>query len=163
MRHAYAGMPKEDPEEERDRPLTAEGRRLARAVAEAVYDTGDIPSVIFTSPFKRAQETADEFARRMCELTDEPLAVNAVGDFAPDRSIVPGIGDIAGYKRAKRVMVVGHVDNTGPGMNELGGDEKWRDLVKGEIRLVKLNRKSLRWREVWCIKPSDLGFDDALD
>lgn len=157
-RHCYAGDPLTDPKAERERPLTPEGVKMAKAIAAAMLDAGEIPNVIFCSPFIRAQQTADIYGR-VLGVTN----VLNLGDLAPWRPLTPTLASLIGVRgaeRMRRVMCVGHVDNTTPTMQDLATDEKWKPLVMGEVRRVEIDRDSLEWSLQWRICPSDLGLQD---
>lgn len=144
-----------DPKGERDRPLTAEGVRMAKAIARAMRDADELPNVIFASPYIRALQTADIYG------TILQVRVNIVGDFSPDRPLAKALlGLMAQDAALKRIMVVAHVDNTTPAMEFFGGDVTWDDLVMSEVRRVEIDRDKGSWELQWGIKPSDLGMKD---
>jgi 2,3-bisphosphoglycerate-dependent phosphoglycerate mutase len=68
VRHAEAGW---SPDEMR--PLTAEGREQARAVADALVPLG--PDAIYSSPYTRARQTVEPLAARI------GLPIHEVEDF----------------------------------------------------------------------------------
>jgi phosphohistidine phosphatase SixA len=163
MRHGYAGPGSPDPKRERERPLLPEGQRMARAIAKAMADAGELPNYIFASPFARAIQTADIVAKTWNDLGlagDNPYQVNVIDDLAPQRPLEPQVLDIIGFQDIKRVMLVGHKDNTTPMMQSFGGDAKWKDLVMAEVRRVRMDRKTGAWKLRWCLRPSDLGLKD---
>lgn len=153
MRHGYAGDPLADPKAERDRPLRAEGRAAALAIAKAMDACGEYPCSVFSSPYTRTTQTADIVAKYF-GLPNDPL-----GDLAPVRPLVPSIEELVSYGKLKRILLVGHVDNTTPAMRSLGDDD-WKDLVMAEVRRVKIDRDSLEWCLKWQLKPSDIGLKD---
>ena len=153
-RHGYAGDPETDPKKERERPLTSEGKATVLAIAKAMGDVGEIPKVIFSSPFQRAIMTADIYGKVL------GVQVNVIGDLAPMRNIDAALLNLLSYPKCKRVMIVGHVDNTGPAMKTFDGDTKWKDLVMAEVRRVRMDRDSGDWSLRWGIKPSDIGCKD---
>ncbi len=154
-RHAYAGASSADPKKERDRPLTPEGRAMAKAIANAMAAAGEIPRVIFSSPFQRAIETSDIYGKTW------GVQVNVVGEMAPVRPLTNSIADLLqAPEKLKRVLLVGHVDNTTPAMRELEDGDKWKPLVMGEVRRVTMSRSDLCWTLKWQIRPSDLGLKD---
>lgn len=154
MRHCYAGDGSTDPKIERERPLTAEGKATALAIARAMANLGELPEVIFSSPFMRATMTADTIGKELA------VQVNWIGDLAPMRNLDTTVLDLMSFPKARRIMIVAHVDNTTPSMNMLGGDVRWKDLVMGEVRRVKIDRDSGEWKLKWSLKPSDLGRPD---
>ena len=153
-RHGYAGDPVDDPKQERDRPLLPEGKATVTAMAKAMAALGEIPKVIFCSPFARTIMSADLFGKIL------GVQVNVIGEFAPMRPLEDSIVGLISKDRIKRVMVVGHVDNTTPAMDTLGGDVKWKDLVMAEVRRVDMNRDDGGWKLKWGMKPSDIGCRD---
>jgi len=63
VRHSEAASP--EGVEDAARPLTAQGRDVARRVAEAVFAQGVAPSGFVTSPRLRARQTAEIFAEAL--------------------------------------------------------------------------------------------------
>lgn len=153
-RHGWSGPGLPDPKAERERPLLPEGIATIKAIAKAMRDAGECPNVIFSSPFQRAVDTADIFGRIL------GVQVNVIGEFSPQRPLEDGILGLMEHGEQKRILVCGHVDNTTPAMNNLGGDVKWKDLTMGEVRRVRIDRKSGQWKLKWGIKPSDIGRQD---
>ena len=89
-----------------DRALTASGRDRVRAVAKALYDQGEAPAHIVTSPLVRAVQTA-EIVALGTKLFDRDGTVEV------RRAVAPG-GDAArlalgfAQESRRRVMFVGH-------------------------------------------------------
>lgn len=154
QRHGYAGPTSKDPKKERDRSLQPEGIKIVTAIANAMGDLDEIPKVIFSSPFQRAIETADIVGKIL------GVQVNVIGDLSPMRPLEDMILGLVAHHEQKRIMLVGHKDNTGPAMNQLGGNDEWEDLVKGEVRRVRFDRDDGSWKLKWALKPSDLGLKD---
>jgi phosphohistidine phosphatase len=72
IRHADAGERNPDQwPDDRLRPLTSEGRKSHRKVAKRLRRHGLVPSVLLTSPWLRAWQTAEETA----EVTGGPAPV----------------------------------------------------------------------------------------
>lgn len=153
-RHAWAGSFSTDPKKERERPLTVEGQATALAIAKAMKDLGEVPKVIFCSPFMRTTMTADILGKEL------GVQVNAIGDLAPNRPMEDSILGLIGSDNLKRVMLVVHKDNSTPCMDAFGGDVPWIDLKMAEVRRVSMDRDSGAWVLKWCMKPSDLGLKD---
>jgi phosphohistidine phosphatase SixA len=170
-RHSDAGaFIGDDPKAERERPLTARGKKLAQAVAGAMLDSDEIPSVGFASPLERTKQTADLLGGLLY------FQVNVLDDLAPNRPLEDRILEIMGHKALRKFLIVGHVDNTTPAFENFGGDmgecyrpddedtigssNHWAPLVKGEVRRIKIDRKTGRWTCKWRILPSDVGFPD---
>lgn len=153
-RHAYAGNPSKDPQTERERPLTTEGKATAKAIAMAMRTAGESPKVIFCSPFTRTVMTADIYGAIL------GIQVNIIGELSPMRPMEDGILGLINKDRIKRIMLVCHVDNTGPAMRNFDDSDKWPDLVMAEVRRVDMDRKDGSWSLKWRLRPSDLGLKD---
>lgn len=68
IRHAWAEEPDEAAwPDDAQRPLTADGRKRFRRVADALAGRGVRPEVIATSPFVRARETAQILVKALPE------------------------------------------------------------------------------------------------
>lgn len=86
-----------------DRALTQEGKEKLRAVLERARRAGVRPSIIFTSPLKRAVETA-EIAASVLGVQDQLVQTNAlVPTGSPER-----IWKEIRAKKAEEVLVAGH-------------------------------------------------------
>ena len=112
VRHAHAGD--RDPDrwpDDRDRPLTDKGRKTQRKVSRALGDLGFTPTLVLTSPWTRAAQTAEILATEL-GLSTPPIPAAALAA-PPDLSRLaddigePGSGAI--------VALVGH----SPWMEEL--------------------------------------------
>lgn len=155
-RHCYAGNASDDPKIEINRPLLAEGIATAKAIANAMVDAGEIPNAIFCSGYQRATDTAFIYGKTLrCPV----VIKTAIGPVAPLTSELSSWVQTKGREKLKRLMIVGHKDNTTPTMQDLD-DGDWDDLVMGEVRRVNISRKDLSWTLKWAIKPSDLGLKD---
>lgn len=152
MRHGFAGEKERDPAKERERSLTPEGRSTVLAIAKEMESAGEVPEHIFASPYARTTETADIVGKVF------GLRVDIIDHFSPNRPCLHGLEEVVECDELKRVLVVGHEDNLDPMMQELGDD--WDDLVMGEVRRVKMDRKSYEWKLRWALKPSDVGRKD---
>lgn len=153
-RHAFAGRYSTDPKTERERPLQAEGIKIAKAIGDAMVAADEVPSVIFASPFTRATQTADIYGKAF------GAGVSVMDDLSPDRPLEDRILELMAHGQVKRLMIVGHVDNLPDAMNNLGGDVNFDDLVMAEVRRVRIDRKDGGWKLRWGLKPSDLGMTD---
>lgn len=170
-RHSDAGafIP-DDPKAERDRPLTSKGKKLVQAVAGAMADAGEIPTVGFASPLIRTSQTADMLGALLL------FQVNIMDDLAPNRPLEDRLLEMMMHGELRKFLIVCHVDNTTPAFEHFGGDmgdcyrdqdedtignpRHWAPLVKGEIRRIKIDRKTGRWTCKWRLLPSDVGFAD---
>jgi phosphohistidine phosphatase len=105
MRHAEAGDP--DPArhpDDRQRPLTADGRREHAAVAGVLARMGVAPTRVLTSPLVRARETAEITARVLGWAgAAEPL--EALGDAFSAAGVLAALD---GARDGDVVLCVGH-------------------------------------------------------
>ncbi|MEP6909773.1 MAG: phosphohistidine phosphatase SixA [Actinomycetota bacterium] len=111
VRHAHAA----NGEPDELRPLSAEGREQARALAERLRTEEEPPDAVLTSPLLRARETGAELARSLDleAQPDERLAPGATLDDV--RAAVEG--------RGERVVVVGHQPDCSQIAGALTGSE----------------------------------------
>jgi phosphohistidine phosphatase len=112
VRHAEAASGEPD----ELRPLTAEGREVARALGQRLAREGVQPDAVLTSPLLRARETAEELAR--------PAGLEP----EPDERLAPGATAesvrAAAAERGETVVVVGHQPDCSRIAADLtGGDE----------------------------------------
>ena len=82
------------------RPLTANGRNQARALAARLRASGALPDAIVTSPLLRARETAALLAR---ELGAEVVADEGLAPGATPETVARAVAG-----RGETVVVVGH-------------------------------------------------------
>jgi phosphohistidine phosphatase len=152
-RHSFAGafLPY-DPKGERERDLRPKGVEMADAIAAAMKAADEIPNVIFASPLERAKQTADIIGAALA------VQVNIIDDLAPNRPIEDRLLELMGHTEIKRIMVVGHHDNLEPAFQNFGGD--FDPIAMGEVRRLKIDRRTGAWKEKWRVAPSDLGFQD---
>ena len=96
VRHAEAASGEPD----ELRPLTPDGRAVARALGERLARDGIRPDAILTSPLLRARETAQELARTtgLEPEADERLAPGATPESVRE----------AAEEHGRTVVVVGH-------------------------------------------------------
>lgn len=129
---------------------------MVKAIVKAMVTQDKVlPKVVFCSPLERTKNTADLVGLLL------GIQVNVIDDLSPNRPLEDRIVEIMGHGAVKRVMLVGHVDNTTPAFNNLAGDKNaWDDLVMAEVRRLRINRKTGEWKLRWSVKPSDLGLRD---
>lgn len=165
MRHGDAGEDAADPEEERDRPLSAEGIEQVSAVARALAAKDVRPKVVVASDYARTAETADLVGKIL------GVKVALTSALAPHLPARPVLEDLLADENSKRVLVVGHHDNLVPGLSEMGGDfspvegaddvydgdDDCPELAKGECVRLKFDRGSGTWTAVDRVRPDDVG------
>ena len=112
IRHAHAGD--RDPQQwpdDRERPLTDKGRKTQRKVSRRLGKLDLVPTLVLTSPWTRARQTAEilvtELGLRTPAIPCEPLAASPDFSRLADDIGEPGSGAI--------VALVGH----SPWMEEL--------------------------------------------
>jgi phosphohistidine phosphatase len=105
LRHATA-VPRGTPgfTRDADRPLTEAGRREARAVAKGLKRLRKSPDLILTSPYRRAQETAEQAAR----VFGRSVPVETADALRAEASPEDAAGALAAFRRAEAVLAVGH-------------------------------------------------------
>lgn len=157
MRHATAGEPKDDPEEERARGLDETGQQAASAVGAALRKADPTPKVVLSSNYARTLQTGDQVAR---ELGVDSNPVDELAPHSPIRSYIKSLLD---NDNSKRVLIVGHSDNLDPLLEDDMKDDSG-PLFKGEVRCYRVDRDDLGSAELlWRIRPSDVGFPDVLE
>jgi phosphohistidine phosphatase len=140
------------------RPLTADGRRAARAVGEALRKKDVRFDAIVTSPLVRAVETAELVALET--KYDGALAVSdslepggSVQEIV-ERLIVP-----AADHGGDTLALVGHEPSMGNLLSALLG-KPGLSLSKGAA--VRLDWNGKRAKLVWSVKPKRLDPDHSL-
>ena len=135
LRHGAAedGSGKPDPE----RALTAEGRRKLRPVLEAAASAGLKPSLILTSPLKRAVQTA-EVARDVLKYKGDVLHTKSL---APGATVEQVWEEIRGHRDEPSLLMVGH----NPLFSELsayllGSNDIQVDFKKGAVLRIDFER-----------------------
>jgi phosphohistidine phosphatase len=143
LRHGKADWPNWQKADD-ERPLTKEGRREIRRIAQFLAELNVAPAVILASPLPRARQTAEIFAEAAgIELREEP-ALRPGFNATKARALI---------KRAKGndLMLVGHEPDFSAVIRALtGGTVK---LGKGGIARVDLDDDGSAGRLVWLIPP----------
>lgn len=119
-----------------DRALTPEGRRKLRHVLEAAAEAGVEPTLILTSPLKRAVQTA-EIVQNVLKYKSELLRSNAL---VPGATVEQAWDEIRDHRDESSLMLVGH----NPLFTELaayllGSKEMQIDFKKGALLRVDLD------------------------
>ncbi|MDO9372224.1 MAG: phosphohistidine phosphatase SixA [Gammaproteobacteria bacterium] len=95
------------------RPLTAEGAKTQKKVAQALQRMGVMPQRIFTSPRLRARQTA-EITAQVLGLNNALEESDALGDDCSPDSVLALLRD---YADKEIILCVGHE----PDLSELAG------------------------------------------
>lgn len=131
-----------------DRSLTVDGRRKLRHVLKSVAEAGSKPSLILTSPLKRAVQTA-EVAATVLGYTGEILRTKVLMPGASSEQVWE---EIRTHRSEEGIMLVGHnplFDSLGPYL--LGTPSLQMDFKKGAVLRVDIEsfgsqpRGILRW------------------
>ena len=131
-----------------ERGLTTEGRRKLRQVLDAAAAAGLDPTLILTSPLRRAVQTA-EIAQDVLKYKGEVLRTKSL---APGATAEQVWDEIRVHRDEQRLLLVGH----NPLFSELSGyllgsNDIHVDFKKGAILRIDLERFSpkpkgiLRW------------------
>lgn len=153
VRHADAGEPRTGPRQDLQRHLSAKGRRDARNLAEVLNSVGIEPTLIITSPLKRALETA----RIISEGTSHSKKPVVWEELKPGESTEELGEKLSTLKNRNNVFIVGHE----PGLSELVNDMIGSDngtgisLSKGGIARIQVMEftPKVRGRLKWLISP----------
>jgi phosphohistidine phosphatase len=137
-----------------DRPLTADGRRAALAVGEALQLAGVGFDKVIASPLVRAVETAELLA----------VSVGFDGELAIAHELEPGgsvqrMLELLGRASGERVALVGHLPSMG---NLLGALLGRSGVSMSKMSVVRLEHGE-RSRLVWVITPRRLQPVASLD
>jgi phosphohistidine phosphatase len=119
-----------------DRSLTADGRRKLRHVLKSVAEAGAKPTLILTSPLKRAIQTA-EIAASALAYTGEILRTKVL---LPGSSPEQAWDELRAHRTEEAVLLVGHnplFDSLGPYL--LGTPALQMDFKKGAILRVDID------------------------
>jgi len=131
-----------------DRGLTNEGRRKLRQVLESASAAGLVPSLILTSPLKRAVQSA-EIAQDVLKYKDQLLLTKAL---IPGATVEQVWDEIRLHRDQSTLLLVGH----NPLFSELSGyllgsGDLQVDFKKGAILRIDLDhfpskpKGVLRW------------------
>lgn len=137
LRHGQA-EPREQGKPDADRKLTAKGKRDVRNVLTLARKAKAAPQVIYTSPLRRAQETAAVAAE---VFPDCPIVTTR--RLLPSASPAALGKEIAADPNVSRVLLVGHSPHLEAVIAHLLQAPVAIDLKKGA--LVSLTGGTLQW------------------
>jgi phosphohistidine phosphatase SixA len=146
-----------DPEAE----LTDDGRDIAEALGKWMGESGEIPTVLMVSPTVRAQQTAEIIRDQIEEAGFAPPQIKTDVSIGPHMSIRGCVLECLADESAERVGIISHRDSIKNGLQQLGNGDKPDPMAMGELRSMKIKRKSGKWEEKQRILPSDLGLSDS--
>lgn len=101
LRH---GIAEDNAATDADRQLTDEGRQKLRRVMKRAAEAGVAPSLILSSPYKRAVETAEVAAAEL----DYKGKILRVGSLTPDSSPPSVWSEIRGHRDEPSILLAGH-------------------------------------------------------
>jgi phosphohistidine phosphatase SixA len=161
VRHSVPKVP--DPDDPNPDPgLSDEGRGYVQNLAQWMLDKDEVPNVIFASPKARTQETA-EILRDAFGLPEVVTKgsigpqVITKGSIGPQMSITKLLTKVANDRAMTRVMIVSHHETIGQGLRVLDVPNHPDPLAQSELRVMKVKRKDVSWKEHCRILPSELG------
>lgn len=164
LRHSVRESPDdfEDAEEgDPEAELTDEGREIAESVGKWMADNDEIPTMLYVSPTVRAQQTAEIIVDQIKSAGLSPPETKTDVGLGPFMSVRGCIMEALADEASERVGIISHRSAIRNGMEQLGKGEKPTPMAMGELRVLKVKRKSGNWEEKQRILPSDLGHPDT--
>lgn len=149
LRHASAGVSKNDPVKDEKRPLDRDGVEQCGHVGRALAVLETHVDVIISSPLKRATQTAARIANELAyegKISLDP-ALRPGASFAQFRDL------LTRYGNQEAIMVVGHNPSLSEFLGRLigGGSRAGIDLKKAGVARVEVNHH--RGVLNWCLTP----------
>ncbi len=120
-----------------ERALTAKGRKQSEAVARFCRRSAVRPDYILTSPFRRAQQTADAVAAAL----DTPSVVEPF--LASGMNAATALRELRAYLGCQGVLIVGHQPDLGELVAALLGLDSPLNFPVPKASLVALDIRSL--------------------
>ena len=153
LRHASAGERMSNPKKDEKRPLDKTGIEQCGYVGRALTALDVQVDVIFSSPLKRATQTASLVGNEMgyegkLQLTE---ALRPEASFADFRKLLDK------YAKYESIMVVGHNPNLSEFLGRTiseNGCEADTELKKGAVARIETTRNSGTLN--WCLTPKIL-------
>jgi phosphohistidine phosphatase len=147
LRHGEAGNPMTVVERDSDRPLTPEGRAEMQKVAKSLKTVGLQADRIFTSPLRRARETA-EIAAKVLKIP----TLEEWDELKPDGSKAELYRKLARLEQKSRPILVGHEPYLTSMIGEIIGNTSAKVVLKkggvGKVRITSFAPRisgELRW------------------
>ncbi len=151
LRHAIAD-PAKPGEPDADRAVTPDGKKRLREVLRVAKAAGLAPTLILTSPYRRAMETA-EYAATYLGFTESPLSTKAL---LPGSNAEDVWEEIRVHKDAQEILLVGHEPLLGQLAGYLLGTPGLLiDFKKGALVRVDMEQFGVKPRGVlrWFLTP----------
>jgi phosphohistidine phosphatase SixA len=146
-----------DPEAE----LTDDGKAIAESLGEWMAGNDQVPQVIYVSPTVRAQQTADLIADKLEGAGFTRPILKTDVSIGPHMSIRGTMMKAMADETADDVAFITHRDTIKNGLMQLGKGDKPKPMAMGELRELRVKRKSGKWEERSSVLPSDLGHPDS--
>jgi phosphohistidine phosphatase len=136
LRHGVAEEPQTG-QPDAERALTPDGRKKLRNVLRTAASAGVEPTLILTSPYKRALQTA-QLAAEILEYKGELLRTEAL---EPNSSPKPVWEEIRVHKDEPRILLAGHEPLFGRlAAYLLGSPNLQVDFKKGAMVCIEIER-----------------------
>lgn len=153
LRHGEAGKSIPTGSSDSKRPLTVAGERELIIISRALRKMGVRLDVIFTSPLKRARQTADIVAKEF-KAQDK---IRQLQELSPEGNKKALYQNLSSFKEGTSILLVGHNPYLSEMVSEIVTDEKSLrlDLKKGgivRIRVIAAAPK-LKGELRWLITP----------
>ncbi|MGI8965502.1 MAG: phosphohistidine phosphatase SixA [Limisphaerales bacterium] len=157
LRHALAGDRSARYPDDRKRPITKKGRKEMRAAAKGMRKLDLEFNLILSSPFTRAQQTA-EAVRKIFKLDQLSLSENLASG-AKARSLISELNEK--YASFKNILLVGHEPDLSELISILTSGDKKLSLHFRKSGLCKLAAGKLRGSRCatleWFLTPRQLA------
>ena len=147
LRHGEAGNRMTVVEEDSERPLTPDGRAEMQKIAKSLKSIGLQTKQIYTSPLKRARETAEITAKILNIPTLEEW-----DELKPDGSKVALYRKLERLEQNSRPILVGHEPYLTSMIGEIIGTKSPKIVLKkggvGKVRITSFSPRisgELRW------------------
>ena len=139
-------------EPDSDRALTSEGKKKLRNVLRVAREAGVKPSLILTSPYRRAVQTA-QLAAEMLEYSGNLLRTEALEPGSHPQSVWE---EIRSHKNEDEILLAGHEPLFGALTGYLLGCPNLQiDFKKGALACIEIDRFASEPRGVlkWILTP----------
>ncbi len=157
LRHALAGDRSARYPDDSKRPITKKGRKEMRAAAKGMRQLDLDFDLILSSPFIRAQQTA-EIVRKIFKSDQLSLSENLASG-AKARSLISELNE--NYASLKNILLVGHEPDLSELVSILTRGDKKLSLHFKKSGLCKLAVSKLRWGRCatleWLLTPKQLA------
>jgi phosphohistidine phosphatase SixA len=164
IRHSTRETPEDFSDAEEGDPeaeLTDEGREIAESLGKRMAEQELLPQVMYVSPTVRAQQTAEIIAEALEEAGYTKPEVKIDVGLGPHMSIRSTVLKALKDESTEDVAIVSHRDTIKNGLMNLGKGDKPTPMAMGELRVLKIKRKSGKWQEQEQVLPSDLGHPES--